>query len=140
MVLAGLAISVIRFRPQLFGSRLSGFFAFGRGGRGNQPTVVVDYYVRFARICGRHGLFRGPSQTQREFARQIATVLEDRLAPAGLTLFPVDLTELFYRERFQSAALDASVRASVFGKLAQFEAALSRRNGRTVALGRVKQP
>lgn len=75
----------------------------------------VEFYQRLERTAARRGIRRAPSQTQREFAHQIAC---SRTLSAPL---PVRITDAFYRVRFGGERLDREEVHQIEQALTQLE-------------------
>ncbi|RPI82993.1 MAG: DUF3488 domain-containing protein, partial [Planctomycetaceae bacterium] len=105
--------------PGMFGRLIDRWF-----GRADPARLVVAFYEQFTRLLSERGLVRQPQQTQREFARVVATTLDGRLLAPGLARFPEEVTELFYRVRFGDGALSPDDLVSVERRLDEFAQSL----------------
>lgn len=88
--------------------------------------IRIEFYERFRNICKKHGLYRLPAQTQREFASDVFDRLNGSLVSSGLQELPADLTGSFYRVRFGTDELEPKEIRQLNDQLSQFELALSR--------------
>jgi protein-glutamine gamma-glutamyltransferase len=94
----------------------------------------VEFYERFRQLCERESWTLSSGQTPREFAARVRTHLAERPIPSHLALFPVELTEDFYRVRFGDIDLPEPRIDALNTRLHELEQALSaggpgRRNG-----------
>jgi transglutaminase-like putative cysteine protease len=109
--------------------------AFGRflarlfeklSGRSPDPArVVVAFYEQFEALVAVLGLYPRHDQTQREFAALVEASLAERLNRAGLTRFPTELSELFYRVRFGAAELQPVEAVEVENRLQRLKESLA---------------
>lgn len=105
--------------PGLFGKLLERWF-----GRNDPARRVVSFYEHFNDLVEKRGLVRQPHQTQREFAREVATTLNGQLRDQALDQFPVEVADLFYRVRFGDAELSATDLAGIERRLEEFAESL----------------
>lgn len=86
---------------------------------------AVEFYERFRALCGRAGMERVPSQTQREFGAEVEAEWREPLEADRTTGVPAELTEMFYRVRFGSLPLSAAEMAEVETQLETLERTLT---------------
>jgi hypothetical protein len=87
--------------------------------------MIVEFYEQFLSVVSVAGFARRDDQTQREFARHLEEALRDRLATAGLSQFPGELAEFFYRVRFGEGRLEPQEAGDIEHRLSRLEAALT---------------
>ena len=90
--------------------------------------MIVEFYEQFLSLASAAGFARREDQTPREFARQVEEALNDRLAAAGLSQFPVELAELFYRVRFGAGRLEPLEAGDIEQRLTRLAGALAPRD------------
>jgi len=73
-----------------------------------QKYRIVEFYDRFVSLMSKHGLKRGPTQTQREFAELVSLTYSSELQAAGITDLPAQISQLFYQVRFGEEELSQS--------------------------------
>ncbi|WP_010585226.1 transglutaminase TgpA family protein [Schlesneria paludicola] len=61
---------------------------------------IVAFYERFAKLMRSRGMKRKPSQTQREFAEEVAMALASELPADADAMAPNGISQAFYRVRF----------------------------------------
>jgi protein-glutamine gamma-glutamyltransferase len=93
---------------------------------GAQPAAqsVIRFYEQFLLLVASRGQHPRSDQTQREFASQVALVLEPTLVAHGLVRFPSDITEVFYRVRFGGSDLSPQELGDLETSLARFNESL----------------
>jgi protein-glutamine gamma-glutamyltransferase len=97
--------------------------------RRSQEAIRIAFYERFERLCGRLGLIRSGSQTQREFASVASPrIREAVVSPDGLPELPPRLVELFYRVRFGDETLPGSIVEELDRDLSRLEHAMRNPN------------
>jgi protein-glutamine gamma-glutamyltransferase len=94
-----------------------------------RQRMHVAFYERFCRLCESHGLRRGPAQTQREFAADVAGRFSTLLQPAGCAAVPRELAAAFYDVRFGARDLDDDELRDIDRMLTEFKQRLPRGNG-----------
>jgi hypothetical protein len=95
------------------------------GRRPDPARVVVAFYEQFQALVAARGLYLRHDQTQREFAVLVEETLAERLARSGLTHFPSELSELFYRVRFGAAELQPVETIEVENRLQRLKESLA---------------
>lgn len=95
------------------------------GRRSQQKYRIVEFYERFIKLLNRHGLNRGPSQTQSEFADLVSRTYASELSSAGIDGFPNEISRLFYQVRFGEQTLSPPEARRVEDLLARFSQALA---------------
>jgi transglutaminase-like putative cysteine protease len=68
--------------------------------RSRPQRRVIEFYDRFVRLMNARGLQRRPTETQSEFADQVASAFSPELRAAGLRDSPGLISRLFYQVRF----------------------------------------
>lgn len=117
------AIAVRWLRP-----RVGTWLARTRLGRLIRTTAVpleVQFYRHYEEMLARHGLVRGASVTQREFADQVSHDLSLRPQTIDVERVPQRVVQFFYDVRFGDQPLDKLRLQQVEQAVAQLETALS---------------
>ena len=99
----------------------------GRVQRRREAVVRIEFLERFVKLLSEHGIPWLEGQTSREFARVAQDKLSAQLEPSGLSAFPTELTDLYYRVRFGDISLSASEISSLQVGLAKLEQSLRNR-------------
>jgi hypothetical protein len=99
----------------------------GRVQRRHEDVIRIEFLERFVNLVSDHGILWLDGQTSREFARVAQVELSDQLEPSGLSTFPTDLTDLYYRVRFGDLSLSAAEISSLQARLAKLEQSLHNR-------------
>jgi protein-glutamine gamma-glutamyltransferase len=107
--------------------RLRKWIAARRLHRARVARVNVDFYRRLQAALGRRGMYRGASQTQREFARAVSGRLAVEAGAGALVPLVEWITDAFYRVRFGDHPLDKEDRQAVERALTQLEKTLESR-------------
>ena len=81
-------------------AKLRSWLADRSNRRLQQKYRIVEFYDRFVSLMTKHGLKRGPTQTQREFAELVSLKYSSELQAAGVTDLPAQISQLFYQVRF----------------------------------------
>ena len=79
-----------------------------------------------------HGLTRGSTQTQQEFAAAVASAYSPELIAGGLTDIPSRLSGFFYRVRFGDEVLSEGEIHQIENFLRDLEGALTQESHRKV--------
>lgn len=94
--------------------------------RRNRPrSRVVEFYERFVKLMQAKGLQRSATQTQHEFAEQVASAYSPELTAKDLEATPAEISQLFYRVRFGDEDLSTGEVERLEGLLSRLEDALS---------------
>jgi hypothetical protein len=86
---------------------------------------VIEFYERFVRLMRERGLQRGQTQTQHEFAQQVASAFSPELREGDLQETPDQISRLFYQVRFGDQELSAGELDNMESMLTKLEYALS---------------
>lgn len=84
----------------------------------------VEFYELFLRLCERQQLFKEPTQTPREFSRQVADKWNQLLTDHGWNSLPASLVDKFYAVRFGDELLAPSDEQDLLATLQQLEQAM----------------
>lgn len=90
----------------------------------------VEFYERFRRLCRGQGWTPKETQTQREFAAEVASRLRERAFPRPLVDLPAELAEDFYLVRFGERDLDETRQSDWDLRLKELESAFSQVPGK----------
>jgi hypothetical protein len=104
--------------------------ATGAANAGGGHAVIIPFYERYRKLLADHGLQRGISQTQREFALDARGTFSSALAASELDDLPRQLAERFYAVRFGSEPLSNEELEDLNHKLDLLDRCL---NGRATA-------
>lgn len=89
-------------------NRIRGLIAMLVDRRSGQHRRVIEFYDRFVRLMQARGLERRSTQTQSEFADQVASAFSPELKASGLFDVPGMISRLFYQVRFGNQNLPAT--------------------------------
>jgi hypothetical protein len=104
---------------------------FARSHRGRIRRRQVEFYERFLRLCETHNLAKEPTQTPREFSRQVANEWSLLLIDHGWTGLPASLVDKFYAVRFGEELLPPSDERELIATLQKLEQVVqARENGK----------
>ncbi len=112
-----LVVRIVRWIRWFLGNR--------RLQRAGQRRRIVEFYERFVRIAKDRGMTRSSSQTQREFAEQVASAYSPELLADNLFGSPGEISRLFYRVRFGDEQLSAGDEQELDHVLTRLEKTLS---------------
>jgi transglutaminase-like putative cysteine protease len=90
-----------------------------------QRRRIIEFYERFVRLVQARGLVRSATQTQQEFADQVASAYSPELAADGISDTPEQISRLFYRVRFGDEDLSDADAERLAGLLAKLEQSLA---------------
>lgn len=94
--------------------------------RRNRPhRRVIEFYDRFVRLMQARGFQRRPTQTQWEFADQVASAFSPELRASGLYESPELISRLFYQVRFGDMDLSTADLEKMEDLLVRLELTLS---------------
>jgi len=71
----------------------------------DNQRMQIEFYERFREICAKRGVTRKLTQTQQEFAHDVASNPQLNLSALNLTALPENIAKLFYRVRFGNEQL-----------------------------------
>ena len=93
--------------------------------RSQKARRVVAFYERFAKLAQLKGLKRAATQTQLEFAEQVATDCLPALSEEGLAHIPEQISQFYYRVRFGDENLSSADLTQLDQVLTKLEHAIS---------------
>ena len=88
-----------------------------------QPSSI-EFYYRMAEILQRHHLIRSPSQTHREFAREVSQEFGSHPKSGLISSTVHEVTELFNGVRFGKEELETELSQQIETSLEELDAAL----------------